>query len=438
MKERRKQELLHSFPPVPDDILNSMKGRGAQNFVVMLVKKVDGELFARCFHRYTNGQIVERQRYVFAKDGAVRYGKDDGKPWTIRKEFREPVFCQSGYGYTFDNSYCVMNYNEISRSCMKYARISGQTSSLFMEYLGLYCRHPNVEYLMKTGYDFLISEEYDGYWGTHTCLSVSPLINWKSNDLRKMLSLTKTEFKSLQGRETIYPCYMMWKKAYPKYSIEELIRIASVFRYEQGTAELLEKQTELKLRRIARYLSENNVNVLDYSDYIDQCIKLKYDLHDTAVSMPHNFLAMHTRLSNIIKYGNSEGLVPVFRQNMEQRRQLEFEGDSLFIRQPESFEEIVAEGNSLSHCVGGYAERHALGKLHIMFIRKKDEPEKPYYTMEVSISGKIIQVRGDRNCAPTEEVSDLIEMYKAHLETLYDRKGKMNKRCQKAAERANV
>lgn len=231
---------------------------------------------------------------------------------------------------------------------------------------------------------------------------------------------------------------MMWKKAYPKYSIEELIRIASVFRYEQGTAELLEKQTELKLRRIARYLSENNVNVRDYSDYIDQCIKLKYDLHDTAVSMPHNFQAMHTRLSNIIKYGNSEGLVPLFRQNMEQRRQLEFEGDSLFIRQPESFEEIVAEGNSLNHCVGGYAERHALGKLHIMFIRKKDEPEKPYYTMEVSISGKIIQVRGDRNCAPTEEVSDLIEMYKAHLETLYDRKGKMNKRCRKAAERANV
>lgn len=164
MKKERKEHLLHSFPPLPDKFFEQMKGRGAQNFVVMLTN--GNELFARCYHRYSKGEIVERQRYVFTKDGAVRYGKDDGMPWTVRSKFREPVFCQSGYGCTFDNSYRIINYEAIKHSCMKYAIVSDHTSVLYMEYLRLFCRHPNVEYLMKTGYGFLITEEYGGYWET--------------------------------------------------------------------------------------------------------------------------------------------------------------------------------------------------------------------------------------------------------------------------------
>jgi hypothetical protein rflaF_05699 len=424
MKKERKEHLLHSFPSLPDNFFEQMKGRGAQNFVVMLTN--GNELFARCYHRYSKGEIVERQRYVFAKDGAVRYGKDDGKSWTVRSEFREPVFCQSGYGYTFDNSYCIINHEAIRNSCMKYAVVSSHTSLLYMEYLRLFCRHPNAEYLMKTGYDFLIGEEYSGFWGNRLSLSVSPYINWKSNNLLKMLGLNRNEFKALQGRESIYPCYMMWRNIYTNYRTEELLMIAETFRHEEGTAERLTKDTGLKLRRLARYLSENKVVCRDYSDYIDQCRKLKYDLHDTAISMPHDFTAMHTRLSNVIKYGNSEGLAAIFRQNMESRRILEYAENGLIIRQPQSYEEIVEEGKILNHCVGGYAERHALGKLTILFLRTTDKPDVPYYTMEVSNDGRIIQVRGLRNCPMTDEVNNFVEEYKQHLSKIFSKKARVS------------
>lgn len=76
MKQQRKDELLHSFPCVPQSIMDQMKGRLAANFAVFLT---DGnELFVRCYHRYSDGKLFERQRYVFAKDGSVRWGKDDG------------------------------------------------------------------------------------------------------------------------------------------------------------------------------------------------------------------------------------------------------------------------------------------------------------------------------------------------------------------------
>ena len=38
-----------------------------------------------------------------------------------------------------------------------------------------------------------------------------------------------------------------------------------------------------------------------------------------------------------------------------------------------------------------------MGKLSIMFLRKVSEPNKPYYTVEVSQYGGIVQCRGYRN-----------------------------------------
>ena len=87
MKKERKEALIGCFPPVSDVQHQQMKGKGAANFIVFLTW--GRELFARGFHRYSNGELVERQRYVFAKAGAVRYGRETGTRWTVRSEFRE-------------------------------------------------------------------------------------------------------------------------------------------------------------------------------------------------------------------------------------------------------------------------------------------------------------------------------------------------------------
>ena len=119
MKKGRKEDLLYCFPRLSASQEERMKGKGAKNFVVFLT---DGrELFARCYHRYSDGKIAERQRYVFAKDGCVRYGFDS-TGWKIRTEFREPVFCLTSYGYTFDNSYQTIGMENIDRSDMKYSQ----------------------------------------------------------------------------------------------------------------------------------------------------------------------------------------------------------------------------------------------------------------------------------------------------------------------------
>ena len=69
MKKTRKEALIYCFPAVDKELMDKMKGRGAKNYVVFLTR--GAELFARCFHRYSTGDLVERQRYVFARDTAV-------------------------------------------------------------------------------------------------------------------------------------------------------------------------------------------------------------------------------------------------------------------------------------------------------------------------------------------------------------------------------
>ena len=421
MRTERKQDLLCSFPAVPSDISEMMKGKKAKNFIVFLTK--GNELFARGYHRYTNGKIVERQRYVFAKDGFVRYGTDHNGKWSIRSEFREPVFCITSYGGYFDNSYEVLNMKAISQSCMKYSLAEKYAGNLIIEYLRLYCKHPNIEYLLKSGY-YPIIETFHGFWGGKRTLSVSSEINWKSNNLLKMLNLNRTEFFTLKGSESYYEYYICWRERFPKLKPDELLALAKIFKSEHGTLKNFCEETGLKPQRIARYLNENKVSTYDYSDYIDQCRELGYDMHDTAISMPHNFQAMHERLSDLINFRATEKSRISFAEHYNGRKILEYSSGNLFIRQPESYDEIVAEGKILHHCVGGYAERHSMGKLHIMFIRARDKPDMPYYTMEISTDGQIVQVRGVRNASPTEEVSEFTELYRVHLAEIFSKKEK--------------
>ena len=81
---------------------------------------------------------------------------------------------------------------------------------------------------------------------------------------------------------------------------------------------------------------------------------------------------------------------------LEFRQQLNYEDENYLIRLPVDGDEIQQEGLTLHHCVGGYAYNHESGATTIMFLRKKSEPDKPFYTIEVEIGvadGKVAGLR---------------------------------------------
>lgn len=424
MKTKRKEELLTCFPSVPKPIYNDMTSsfrHKAENFSVFLTN--GNELFVRCYHLYFHGTLAERQRYVFAPDGFVRYGIDN-TGWHICSRFREPVFHLGCLGY-FDNSYAVLNTDAINKSCMRYSQWEKFGGDCLFEYFRLYCKHPNLEYLMKSGYGVLLDSRYKGYYQYQPAgIIINTDINWKSNNLLKMLDLNRTEFAVLKGQEVLYPAYKVWRKHYPGYDPSQLVKLCIAFGYEVQYCIRMENRTGVKPHLLAEYLRESKINHRDYADYITECETLGYNLHDSMINRPKDFASAHGRTSQLIVYKENKEVLESFDKLYESRKELEFADGRLILRQPESFAEIIAEGRKLSHCVGGYAKRHAMGRLNIMFIRMADEPDKPFYTLELSAEGGIVQVRGYKNHDMTAEVQEFVEKYKTYISEIFKKKEK--------------
>lgn len=83
----------------------------------------------------------------------------------------------------------------------------------------------------------------------------------------------------------------------------------------------------------------------------------------------------------------------------------------LTIRAPESVEELNQEGGVLMHSVASFADAIIAGSTNIMFIRRTDMPDIPYYTVEVRPDGSIRQVHCYQNGGTSAE--EQVKAYEA-------------------------
>lgn len=101
-------------------------------------------------------------------------------------------------------------------------------------------------------------------------------------------------------------------------------------------------------------------------------------------------IANAQRFNNLKKDGKWENF------NKKRIKLYEKVGDEFEIIVPREPVDIINEGASLNHCVGGYLESVASGYKTILFLRKVSEPDKSFYTIEVGNSN-IIQIHGNHN-----------------------------------------
>ena len=82
----------------------------------------------------------------------------------------------------------------------------------------------------------------------------------------------------------------------------------------------------------------------------------------------------------------------------QRKEKFEYADDNFSIIVPEEMNKVTKEGVYLHHCVGGYVNRVAEGRTNILFLRKNDDIDIPFFTIEVSNSNEIIQIHGLYNC----------------------------------------
>lgn len=377
--------------------------------------------------------------------------------WAEKKtRATEPNFNKSGYGYG-DYSYTLINHDCVDRSFLRYL-FKGmdfqELPSPYIQWLCRYAEHPQLEYLMHGGL-WNIARDYVGQvaaygYGSH---GNGYRINWRSNDLKKMLRVDKTELEFLkEGSGSNYNSYIQFRRDFwHGRSSAETIKYFREFKGSRTYIKTAEEFTGFSRKQIMDYaLRRQNSQgtyffMHQYADYLRECSKLGYDLTRTAITMPKDMFAAHERTMHLCREIETAAATKKLRKADAKRRDLEAVDMELglILRLPRTCAEIIDEGAKLNHCVGGYADRHADGKLTILFLRTMGHPETPYYTMEVTNNLYVPQCYGYENNRTQEkppEIKEFLRRYKEYLKKVaIDRKKaakKTNRKKQRKAKAA--
>lgn len=267
-----------------------------------------------------------------------------------------------------------------------------------VKFFDLYSKYPCVEYLTKLGFRNLVQDKLIGKQTYNA-------INWRGKNLFKVLKLTKQELNEIKSKKIhvsllFLKIFQMARKNSWNLTLEEIENVESLYGYELDTLQLMSEYGPIKT--IVNYLKKQHESLSTWRDYINDCKKLGMDLTKESIVYPKNLYAAHQKIIKLIKYEKNK----VFDKKIENRlkflNKYLFEYNGLIIRPAKNSKELIDEGSKLNHCVGGYVERYADGQTNILFIRKKDKPNEPYYTAEIT-NNRIIQVRCKDNFSPIKD-----------------------------------
>lgn len=279
------------------------------------------------------------------------------------------------------------------------------------------------------GIEKLIKAEF--YNLTNSCISYGSRapIDLYQKRVKKVLGLTGEYYNLIRDKDPTWREYEVTEQCQDVGIRATWEQIQRMSQYARNFAIYMRHSTPHKMLKYIEGLKSEgpcamrNQEVNDYHDYLQLAAGLGYNLDDDWILYPKNLKERHDQLTE----EQNERKVELEKESDDKKdRKLkrtikrkgwtryEMEIEQLLIRLPECAHEIRKEGNAQHHCVATYMDRMVAGETCILFIRKKEEPDKSYYTVEVR-DDEVIQVRGKYNVAPSEDVEEFMKIFKKNL-----------------------
>lgn len=431
----------------------------------VLVQKNGEEVLVRYFchvkdfkddFRKPNYFRSEQFRTIHSADNSKDYEWGEFKHtgnrrWIVQRE--------GGYGFYWSPSELVLprsvtlyntNLNKtLEDTCMKYScaeeyldYIAEQMKDqrfhcspwIVDQYLNYYRKNPSVEQLIKCNLVPLMYEIQHDYRhekalkeGTTIC----EILGITKNELKILRKQKPAKYRDIEIMQYYREVH---KREVPEKDFVELKYIqddgyASFYKY------FIDAMKYSTLHKIRRYVAKNVKYAKDYFDYLEWLEPLEYDVKNEFNLFPKDFVKAHDEKSKEYQKLQDKKhkeeirkfnvLLKKLRSEIKEDDPLNIKTLGLFIRLPKTLDELKIEGENLHHCVGTYRDKVAKGETLIYFVRKQDEPEKSYFTLEWK--GKVVQCRGFRNCDMTPEVKAFVQLFSDKMNEYAEKPKKQRK-----------
>lgn len=395
---RKELGSRHSYPLTLDELEKNYGG--AEWCYTWVIRLRPGEVKSvRVSYPYT----------VFQKNTV--YSDDDLKePWNY-----------GGGLYTIHHYTAHHDLNVLENTFLRYAYAEYCEHSIdrtikYMEYAAIY---PSVEMLSKTGFFDIIEGIID--YGVHCKREVdlagkkpSEIFRLDSNRAAALMRYVRENDRKYY-KTNIIAIIKMWRlmlrfnaKTTPADAEMFCMRINADMVLDShgyyGTSSHMMKCDSLALFekfsrkikmspvKIADYLDRQNISIYLYKDYIKECETLGYDLTDSIINRPRDFMTAHERTSSALRARIIE------QEKMRNRSKHKNYNEKIYPELQETFSyadekysivvpigagDIIEEGKQQRNCVAGYAERHITGAVIILFLRKTNAIGTSFGTLEI-------------------------------------------------------
>lgn len=280
-------------------------------------------------------------------------------------------------------------------------------------YLHVWQRHPQVENLMRQGFAGAVMCAIDtaldqaAYYRDLDDAPSIPWVDWTQVKPHRMLRMSKNAFRIIAQKKWGEADAICWDK------YRRLISSADALDFEtcrekistHSIDQLLDMVnagwTDLQPVRVTGYLEKQGL-LADGTQHLIDYRKMLQDTQTPETSetlWPKDLIAAHERLVQAWAALHEERYQLGFTSRYIQYKELEWTDGELCIVIPRTGQDLVDEGNTLRHCVGGYGKDHCSGK-PVFFVRKYRRPERSYYTLQINMTGpmpKEIQLHGYGN-----------------------------------------
>lgn len=362
--------------------------------------------------------------------GLYRFGLDAlqyaGRSWyggyhpiqTLRYADFNSKTVEEPFGYSNEEGmdYAVLGLDALEKTparwCQteKYVRAHGTA----LKFLHLAYAYPRkVEMLMKAGMDDVI------YDLAKRGVKHAKVIDWKAEDPRAAFRVPKEAVREFLALDTKngpeIKVLETWQQLRRKGERVDMQTAAEISEITEHNAEVTKTASRygLSMLRLQRWLQGQTAQDLRtaariWADYVRCGEGIGLALHRSDVLLPRDLNAAHNEAvreynrrqaqiraeQEAAKLKAQEELYAPLRKKLRER--YEYSAGGYTIRVPENGREIIDEGVALKHCVGGYAERHLLGKTTILFLRSDAKPDASLITIEMH-GKELKQIHGYKN-----------------------------------------